>query len=204
MKRNTCGHESNPEDYQEAREEYLWSQEAQDLLKRQGWIPPDDIPKIAEALTASIMRMAWQASEGKFLDDFELDASVKENLLGVFVAALGKFDPISMTIKGLIEESHGTAKLKGWYDEGTRNFGELIALCHSELSETLEEVRAGRALAEIYHEASGKPAGVAVELADLLIRVADLCGAHGIPLEEALRMKMAYNLTRPTKHGKAF
>jgi NTP pyrophosphatase (non-canonical NTP hydrolase) len=72
------------------------------------------------------------------------------------------------------------------------------------LSETLEEVRAGRALAEIYHEASGKPAGVAIELADLLIRVADLCGAHGIPLEEALRMKMAYNLTRPTKHGKAF
>ena len=46
------------------------------------------------------------------------------------------------------------------------------------------------------------PEGVAVELADLVIRVADLCGFYGIDLEAVIRMKMEYNSTRPKMHGK--
>lgn len=47
----------------------------------------------------------------------------------------------------------------------------------------------------------GKPEGVAAEFADVLIRIADWCGKHNIPLEEALRAKMAFNKTRPHRHG---
>lgn len=47
----------------------------------------------------------------------------------------------------------------------------------------------------------GKPEGIAVEFADVLIRIADWCGKHNIPLEEALRAKMVYNKTRPHRHG---
>lgn len=46
-----------------------------------------------------------------------------------------------------------------------------------------------------------KPEGIPIELADILIRIADTCGARGINLTEALRLKMAYNKTRPTRHG---
>jgi NTP pyrophosphatase (non-canonical NTP hydrolase) len=47
-----------------------------------------------------------------------------------------------------------------------------------------------------------RPEGFAVELADILIRVGDLCGRFGIDLDEAVRLKMAYNHTRPHRHGK--
>lgn len=46
-----------------------------------------------------------------------------------------------------------------------------------------------------------KPIGVWSELADIVIRVADLCGLYGIDLEEALQKKMAYNRTRSYRHG---
>lgn len=46
-----------------------------------------------------------------------------------------------------------------------------------------------------------KPEGVASELADVVIRVADLCGLYGIDLNAALEEKMAFNKTRPYRHG---
>lgn len=86
---------------------------------------------------------------------------------------------------------------------------------HSELSEALEEYRnLGKyqeTLQEIYfsgkstinHEITSnhKPEGIAVELADVLIRIFDTCGRYNIPLEEALRLKLDYNKTRPHRHG---
>lgn len=51
---------------------------------------------------------------------------------------------------------------------------------------------------------SKKPEGVAVELADAVIRIADLCGHLGIDLDAVIEEKMAYNADRPYKHGKRF
>lgn len=47
-----------------------------------------------------------------------------------------------------------------------------------------------------------KPEGAAVELADAVIRIADLCGHLGIDLDAVIEEKMAYNADRPYKHGK--
>lgn len=112
---------------------------------------------------------------------------------------------MSITIAELIQESHATAVSKGWW-QTDRPFSEGIALMHSELSEALEEWRKHGMQDDqlIYTQKgseSGKPEGIAVELADLLIRVADWCGRHDIPLEEALQAKMAYNKTRSHRHG---
>lgn len=74
-----------------------------------------------------------------------------------------------------------------------------IALMHSELSEQLEALRKGNGRSEHCPELSAEEE----ELADLFIRLMDYCGYYEIDLGEAVRVKMAFNLTRERKHGKA-
>ena len=114
-----------------------------------------------------------------------------------------------MTINEMVQETHETAKSKGWWDTPPE-MGTLLALVHSEVSEALEWARRGDL--NTHHVTQGnadnhtiKPEGFPIELADIVIRVADICGRYDIDLERALSEKMAYNRTRPFKHGgKAF
>jgi NTP pyrophosphatase (non-canonical NTP hydrolase) len=48
-----------------------------------------------------------------------------------------------------------------------------------------------------------KPDGIPSELADILIRVLDICGAWGIDIDTVIRTKVLYNATRPGLHGRA-
>ena len=104
-----------------------------------------------------------------------------------------------LTIKKLITESPATARSKGWWDEEV-NIGEKIALMHSELSEALEEYRS-HGEKKLYKGPDGKPEGFIFELADTIIRIADLCGQLDLNLEKALQIKMEFNQTRPYRHG---
>lgn len=107
------------------------------------------------------------------------------------------------TIAELVKAAHRIATYKEFWDDETPNIGEKIALIHSELSEALEEVRAGHKPNEIY-EVDGKPEGLPIELADAVIRIADLCGYYKIDLADAIYEKLNYNARRPIKHGKQF
>jgi NTP pyrophosphatase (non-canonical NTP hydrolase) len=42
------------------------------------------------------------------------------------------------------------------------------------------------------------------ELADAVIRIADMCGAFGIDLERHVVEKLEYNRHRPRTHGKVY
>lgn len=105
-----------------------------------------------------------------------------------------------LTISSVIRESHATAVDKGWWEDSERNFPEQLMLMVSEIAEALEEYRESGLDQLLYFDGS-KPNGIAAEFADLVIRLADTCGRYNIPLEEALRQKMAYNKTRPYRHG---
>jgi NTP pyrophosphatase (non-canonical NTP hydrolase) len=93
-------------------------------------------------------------------------------------------------LHGLMRHCHKAACVSGWW-QTDRNFGELIALIHSELSEALE---AGRK--DLVSDHLPDFSGVEEELADVLIRVFDLAGALGIRLGAALIAKLEYNRTR--------
>lgn len=122
----------------------------------------------------------------------------------------------ALTIDELVFEAHTNSVAHGFWDEALPSIGHdvdrtaipnvspmtagaKLAFVHSEISEALECVRDG-AIYE-YEGEDGKPEGLPTELADACIRIFDLAGAYGIDLEDAITRKMAYNATRPERHG---
>lgn len=93
--------------------------------------------------------------------------------------------------------AHHTATAAGWYrnprtgKKVKRNFGEVVALMHSELSEALEADRKNLMDDKLPHRK-----GIEVEFADLLIRVLDTAAALGLDVAGALVEKNRVNQTR--------
>lgn len=91
-------------------------------------------------------------------------------------------------ITNYCNRAYEIAKSKGWHEE-KRETGTLLALIHSEVSEALEADRKGDA--ENFVE----------ELADVCIRIFDLCGSRNIDFGKAIESKMLKNEGRSYKHG---
>ncbi len=119
------------------------------------------------------------------------------------------FDRIAAAGRDLQLACFGASEAAGWWTDyktgvsykaeaanGTR-FGkalvaEKLALVHSEISEGLEGHRKGLMDDKLPHRPM-----LEVELADAVIRIADLAGALGYDLGGAIAEKMAFNAVRP-------
>jgi NTP pyrophosphatase (non-canonical NTP hydrolase) len=104
-------------------------------------------------------------------------------------------------INDLVERAYKNSVNHGFWEK-EKNFGDVISLMHSELSEAYEEYRHKKGYTETYYEEDNKPCGIPSELADTVIRVFDFCGGVGIDLEKIILEKMEYNESRPFKHNK--
>jgi NTP pyrophosphatase (non-canonical NTP hydrolase) len=100
--------------------------------------------------------------------------------------------------------SYATAARNGFWDrrpDGTEpTVPEKLMLICCEISEAMEEWRKGPG--HVDYVKDGKPEGIAVELADAVIRILDLAQRLDVDLADVIRRKMEYNDTRPFKHGK--
>ena len=82
-----------------------------------------------------------------------------------------------MNLRDLQRDAHAIAKDHGWWDE-ERTFGDCIADVHEALSEARKAYRIGNI--------AGHAFGVASELADVVIRVADMAEWLKVDLAQAL------------------
>lgn len=111
-----------------------------------------------------------------------------------------KFDSLQVMGQLLVEQAHGASLAAGWWhdlDTGEHLanrphiVGEKLCLIHSEVSEAMEGYRRG-----LMDDKLPNRLMVEVELADAVIRIADLAGALGLDLGGAIAEKMAYNQRR--------
>lgn len=91
---------------------------------------------------------------------------------------------------------------KGWLTETRRNPAEQLMLIVTELAEACEAFRVGNPPCE--RPGMEQYSHAAEELADVVIRCFQMAGEHDIPLADVVLAKMAFNETRPVKHGKQF
>lgn len=98
------------------------------------------------------------------------------------------YEEKGISINELCSEAFKIATSKGWHEKEPET-GTMLALIHSEVSEALEADR------------KGDEGNFVEELADVCIRVFDLCGSRKIDLEKAITDKMEKNKSRSYKHG---
>lgn len=105
-------------------------------------------------------------------------------------------DQTHLYINRFVTTAFAASASAGWW-EGADIFNDpqtvptKLCLVHSEISEAMEGHRTGAMDKHLPHRES-----IEVELADAMIRIADLAGALGLDLGGAIEEKMAYNAQR--------
>jgi NTP pyrophosphatase (non-canonical NTP hydrolase) len=84
----------------------------------------------------------------------------------------------------------------GWDPERVNTFAEEIAHLHEEVSEAFREWRLHKDFRIRHDPTTGKPLGIPIELADVLIGMFYLAEINGFDLLTAMEEKAAWNASR--------
>jgi len=104
-------------------------------------------------------------------------------------------------LRNLVCDCHGASKATGWWNDlhtgeplplTQERVGDKLMLIVTEIAEAKEGHRKGLMDTHLPHRSM-----IEVELADAVIRIADLAGALGLDLAGAVVAKLAYNANRP-------
>lgn len=107
-----------------------------------------------------------------------------------------------MSLTKLSKDVHKLARRNGFWENRTaKDIPAALMLVVGELSEAVEELRAGR---KAYYKNIGKPCGYGIEFADAILRLIDIVAFMGLDIDDLLHIKHEYNKTRPYLHGKLF
>jgi len=113
----------------------------------------------------------------------------------------------SQTIEEMQAEVVRANARHDWGNGSVVAFPVAISNLHGEVSEAWEAWRKWGYEKDATREGVDylgnphKPEGVGSEFADVFIRLLDNCATYGIDLRAEYERKIAYNLTRPAKHG---
>ena len=127
---------------------------------------------------------------------------------------------MSKSLNELAKEIHANARDKGFFEK-EKNIGEMLCLIHSEVSEALEadrkdnycslddsqmNVLLGWVKDEDFKEnyQSFVKGSFEEEMADVIIRVLDLCAFKKIDIERHIKAKMRINSLREKYHSKKY
>lgn len=177
---------------------------------------PSELSKVG--LPSAIEKLA---AEGLKAHGFDTNGLPLKEIREAFAQApIERLAEPEAGLNALRDEIHMNALTHNWWSPA-KTFGEALMLVVSEVAEAIEEYRDHHPVGDIYYHSAGfdnryptgqypaqdeehnplKPEGIPVELADVIIRVLDMCGYWGIDIEEAMRLKMAFNRTRESRHG---
>ena len=166
--------------------------------------------------------LSWQESPGliHLYPRSDGNYTLPSTHQGHFMKEIDRLHHLAHCGNFLVKAAHGASKDAGWWTHHKTGLdltqvinnpmddlqellaGALVAqklcLTHSEISEAMEGHRKGLMDDKLPHRTM-----LEVELADAVIRIADLAGALNLDLGGAIAEKMAFNAQRPDHKPKA-